>query len=396
MIEDFFRSCILQAGWGYDETGVAKVASGSIFLKMAIFPHRKNTIDWKIWETDLLSRLKPGESPLHPLVVQEFMMDETARDIDARVTMSLPGDSAKFHFVVEAKSRSTPLTIRTAVAQVRAAANKAENPMIIVPYLSEERLRELERDEISGIDLCGNGVIVIPRRLYLFRTGEPNRYPDSRPLSNPYSGRSAMVARILFSRRTWYSLNEIAMAIQKSGEQLSLAQISKALKAMEQDTLVMRSGVKISIADKSLLLDKLALGWKPPYFRNQQAFRLETEYDWARNLSRVSGLRWAVIGESSIKRYSAFSEQGPLKIAVSDFRKAMNQVEGKPERVPNFAHIELLETDQSGFYFQNEIDDSGIRWASRLQTYLELQAGDARQRDVSRELREQISKYEVP
>ena len=35
---------------------------------------------------------------------------------------------------------------------------------IVTPYLSEQQLRMLESKQVSGVDLCGNGVIVVPNR----------------------------------------------------------------------------------------------------------------------------------------------------------------------------------------------------------------------------------------
>ncbi len=43
----------------------------------------------------------------------------------------------------------------------------------------------------------------------------------------------------------------------------------------------------------------------------------------------------------------------------------------------------------------NEIDDSGLRWASKAQTWLELRVGDARQRQVADELYGQLARAEA-
>ena len=89
-------------------------------------------------------------------------------------------------------------------------------------------------------------------------------------------------------------------------------------------------------------------------------------------------------------RYLIFSQGGPRRIAVSSLSLATSLLSGTPEPVPNFADIELIETDEPGFFFGTETDDNGIRWASKLQTWLELQSGDARQHETAKELREQI------
>jgi hypothetical protein len=91
-----------------------------------------------------------------------------------------------------------------------------------------------------------------------------------------------------------------------------------------------------------------------------------------------------------VTRYATFSQGGPRRIAVSSLPLARSLLGGTPEPVPNFADLELMETDEPGFFFSNEIDENGVRWASKLQTWLELQSGDARQQEAARDLRDQI------
>ena len=57
----------------------------------------------------------------------------------------------------------TPKMVVAAVAHAeRNAPLTGLLPMVVAPYLSDERLQEFERHAISGVDLCGNGVVVVP------------------------------------------------------------------------------------------------------------------------------------------------------------------------------------------------------------------------------------------
>jgi hypothetical protein len=235
-------------------------------------------------------------------------------------------------------------------------------------------------------------VVLVPGRLCVVRSGAPNRYRESRPLNNPYRGRSAMVARMLLQRSQWESLSELAQAIQSAGVVLSLAQVSKAVQAMKEDLMVSKNAGVIAVNDRLRLLDKLGGGWRKPLVRARQALRLPDGMDWAGALSSNLSLNWAVAGESSVTRHAVFSQGGPRRIMVSSLSQALKLLGGTPEPVPNFADVELVETEEAGFFFGNETDDKGIRWASRLQTWLELQSGDARQQDAAKDLREQILK----
>lgn len=342
-------------------------------------------------ETEMAVRLQPGAVLLDPLVVSSSSFQEGGSDRpDARVELGMPGETQRFRFVVEAKTRATPQAVQLAKAKAKAAVGEGEWPMIHVPYLSPERLEELEREQVSGVDLCGNGVVIVPGRLLVLRTGQPNKYRDSRPLSNPYRGRSAMVARLLLSRPRWDSLKELTAAIRAAGATLSLPQTSKAIRALEEEMLVSKSGGVITLTDPLRLLDKLGAEWRTPLIRTRQALRLPAGEDWASALSSSSALEWAVTGESSVSRYAMFSQGGARRIAVSSAQRAMTLLGGSPESVPNFADVELLETEEPGYYFNCETDERGIRWASALQTWLELRSGDARQQEAARELRSKI------
>jgi hypothetical protein len=346
----------------------------------------------KVSESQLLSRLESSVEFLSPLVVRRRKALASGDQADARVELAWRNEEELFPFVVEVKAQSTPLVVQGAITQARALATGNEQPMILVPYLSPERLTELERAQVSGVDLCGNGIVMVPGRLAVMRTGCPNRYPESRPLSNPYRGRSAMVARMLLTRQQWTSLKELLAAIQQAGIDLSLPQASKAVQAMADDLIVIKSAGTIKLREPLLLLDKLANEWRKPVVSRCQAVRLPPGKDFAGVLSSNPLLKWAVTGESSVKRYAMFSQGGPMRIAVSSMPLARTVLKGIAESVPNFADVELIESEEAGQYFANEIDEKGVRWASKLQTWLELQSGDARQKDASRDLRTQILK----
>ncbi len=367
----------------------------------------------QLTESTMLSRLQVGEVLLSPLVIKSCVILGGPKDkIDARLTVAMPSGADVFAFVVETKARGTPQAIQLAVAQARAATQDGEWPMIQVPYLSPERILELEKEGVSGVDLCGNGVVVVPGRVWVVRVGSPNRYRDSRPLSNPYRGRSALVARMLLKHPQWPSLSELAAAITGAGGELSLPQVSKAVQAMTEELIVSKESGGIKLCDPLRLLDRLGSEWKKPRqfwnrtdragrsmkiqvsspYHSRQSLRLPKGADWAQALSSATELRWAVTGESSVNRYAMFAQGGPPRIVVSDMGLALAGLGGTPEPVPSFADIELLETEDPGAFFNHETDANGARWAGKLQTWLELQAGDARQQEAAKEIREQILK----
>jgi hypothetical protein len=75
---------------------------------------------------------------------------------------------------------------------------------------------------------------------------------------------------------------------------------------------------------------------------------------------------------------------------VNDLKLAESALCLTPESVPSFADIVLLESEEDEYFFANERDEAGVRYASRVQTWLELNAGDARQRATAKDLYQTI------
>ncbi len=380
------------------------------FLKKPKFPREIMSENKKINERSMLDRLKVGAELLRPFVIKSIIqlgqsnsnnripnsrVQEALVKADAYVTAEIPNQSEPFNFVVETKSRSTPEAIRTAAAQAKQFVEKSGIPdvlpLIQVPYLSLERLQQLESENVNGVDLCGNGIIVVPGRLYICRSGHPNQYRDSRPLSNPYRGRSAMVARMLLLQPRWESQLALASAIERQGTSLSLSQVSKAIAALSDDLIVTKSDGALTLNDPMRLLDKLANSWIKSEFDSRQSFRLDHQrQDWSKALSSNEQLKWSITGESSVSKYTTFSQAGPLRIAVNDLSLASSLLNAKSEPIPSFADLELVETQEEGYYFAMVVDDDQRRFANRIQTWLELSAGDARQQEAAQDLRRQI------
>ncbi|MCC6980217.1 MAG: site-specific integrase [Candidatus Melainabacteria bacterium] len=116
------------------------------------------------------------------------------------------------------------------------AANNAQfyadclniRPLVVVPWLSEDQLLSLEKRRISGVDLCGNGVLVAPG-LSVFRTGTRNKFPASRPLKRVYDGTSALVGRVFLLKPEYNSVSEIREEVLARGGTITLSTVLRAV-----------------------------------------------------------------------------------------------------------------------------------------------------------------------
>ena len=360
-------------------------------------------------EWSIIEYLMQTRDLLPPLQRESVLTeDEGLAGADAMLTAFLRGQPMEqFLFLVEIKSKSTPQIVQSAIHQIKSFHAKKNDPgmhpMIVVPYLAEARLQELEEAGVSGIDMCGNGIINIPGRLSIFRTGNENQYPESRPVSNPFQGKTAMVARVFFkdpvilSKETIFipeekrfgTLGALRQALVDGGIEISLSQVSKAVSALEAERLIGSQGRAIYILDPDRIMERLAMFWKPQVKR--RVFLKQNERKAAlKKLNLHSSLKWAITGTSSVSHHTTFAQGGPMQVAVTNAAKAIQLLGGKEESVPSFADLELLETDEPGYYFENQIDGAEIRWASPIQTWIELKNGDARQQDAARALQDQI------
>jgi hypothetical protein len=74
-------------------------------------------------------------------------------------------------------------------------------------------------------------------------------------------------------------------------------------------------------------------------------------------------------------------------------RLARDGLAARPTRA--FPNLELIEVSEEAPYFDAR-EQAGVFWASPIQTYLELQRGDARERDAAQELRARILRDSQP
>jgi hypothetical protein len=140
------------------------------------------------------------------------------------------------------------------------------------------------------------------------------------------------------------------------------------------------------------MLDQLGKNWRLNPSGRNRFYRSSKGPLKLSELSNSTGLAWSLTGESSATRYCTIAQGGPLKVAVSDLKLAESLLSLTPESVPSFADIVLIETRDDAAFFANEQDEDGVRYASRIQTWLELNAGDARQRETAKDLYQSIIK----
>ena len=331
------------------------------------------------WEAQLDLELIPWES------------GNSGPRADYRVR--LRWDDQTYDFVAEFKSRSTPMAIDQALSQAqRFSQSTGLQPMIIVPYLDERRLDRLADEGVSGIDLSGNGIAIAPGRLLLRRSGRPNRYPESRPTKYAYRGATSIVPRVFLCQPEFESVSAIHEAITERGGAVALSTVSKALARMVEDVLIERSDSRIALMQPDSLLDKLRDDFREPPQRAKVRVKIVDAV--AALFKRANGDRkrpqLVLTGASSQDRYSAGMRSNELLAyceRLSELRKRAGDQWDETER---FADLTVIETSDRTPFFDSRTDRGGLTYASPIQAYLELAAGDKRDQEMASETRRVI------
>jgi hypothetical protein len=350
-------------------------------------------------EASILDTLKRGRLSLPPLSFELAQTDPLFADkyrLDALVDGRWYQSSVTF--AAEIKARSTPKDFAAGIALLKTAGlPKNRPPLLIVPFLSESQLQELDRQGINGVDLCGNGVINIPQRLTVFRTGQPNTFPSYLPIKNIYRNSSSIVGRVLFSSPKFSSVNQVVEAIARRDifaptmglPSLTLGTVSKVLSALEQDLIIQRDANGIALLQPDTLLEKLSRNYAtPPAVAHQLKVNLSGK-DLLQRLAAASAKIKAPVvatGLSSVGRYAVMQREEKLAVYCPRTDLLLEQLAPASSAATRFPNLEIFDTQDPTVYF-DATRESEFLWASPVQTYLELMAGDKRDQDTASQVR---------
>lgn len=339
-----------------------------------------------VTEAEMIRMLRRGQR-LGQLMVRAKVTE--TRGVDALVEIAW--NDRTYEFAAEFKARSTPRAVEEAVQQARRWSERTGRPpLVVVPYLSEERLKRLESMKVSGIDLCDNGVVVIPGELYVFRSGRPNRYRDSIPTKYAYRGVTSLVPRVFLCRPSYERVSDIRTEVEARGGRITLATVSKALKRMDEDALITRGDNVIRLVQPDALLDKLSASYQAPRARLRQ--RLSMDRSLEELFGSLSRSVSAVLsGASSGSRYAVTGRDSPPTVYCRDVDEVLAAWGKWTRPAERFVDLDLCETDAVWVYFDARREGS-IKYASPVQTYLELASGDKRDKQAAEQVRERILK----
>ena len=343
----------------------------------------------------MIDQLRRGKVSLPPLSIR--FLEGQPKPLDAYVEASWRKTTARF--AIECKSISTPRAFRDGLNLLRSTTlPKGYRPMLVMPFLSEPQLQELEREGISGIDLCGNGVVVVPGMFAVFRNGANNLFSSSAPIKNIYRKNSSMVGRVFLALPRYGTVQEICSEINRRNllvkrwdkRPMSLSTVSKSLKALVEDLIVERKDV-IRLVQPDKLLEKLSENYAPPKIKERVRLKIPEEsgtlWELLQEQSQDLNLPLVATGTSSVTQYAVMQRGDVLSVYCPRLEMLLERLPGsQSDRFPN---LELVETEDETVYFDARKEGNSW-WASSVQVYLELIAGDKRDRETAEQMKSSI------
>ncbi len=351
-------------------------------------------------EKEMLDQLREDRIQLPPLA---FRYLEGRRDVgangrfDAFIEAAWQQNIARY--AVECKALSTPKAFQDSVNFLKSFSLPSDYlPMLFMPFLSEWQLQKLEREGLSGIDLCGNGVVVVPGMFAVFRSGGKNRFPSSALIKNIYRKNSSMVGRAFLLCAGYPTVQDIRTKINQRNllvnrwdkKPMSLSTVSKSLKTLKDDLIVTREET-IHLLQPDKLLEKLRENYDPPAVKERVRLKISEENGEVWKLlseqSQTLNLPLMASGTSSVARYAVMQRGDLLSVYCPKVEVLLERLPGsQSDRFPN---LELLATEDETVYFDAR-QEGNFWWASPVQVYLELMAGDKRDQETAEQLKTSI------
>ena len=348
-------------------------------------------------ESDILERIRSGDLRLPPVTLRVLTEEAVVTQSQGQADLLIEAQwqENRFRFAAEVSRLATPLAIEKAVTQARRlAAPPTTYPMVIAPYLSEARLERLEEAQVSGLDLCGNGVLFVPGKMLVSRTGQPNQFPQSAKIRNVYRGKNSIVARAFLLQPRFAQVKDIVAFVAERRGCVAFSTVSKVLKRLEDDLIVGREKGLIRLLQADTLMENLAANYEPPTilerFRGKSSLPKEELIRRLFEGAKAKDAKLALTGAASAERRAAMAAEPLVSCyCAAILGRLLSEANIDAKETDRFANIELLRTEDDRVYFDTR-DDDGLPLASPIQTWLELVGGDKRQKDAAGQVRRGI------
>jgi len=358
----------------------------------------------RLSEEEIRKRLLESAEQYKPLVfmgLEEESLPAKGVRTDAIVKVSTE-NGLSFKALVEISTVANPKTLLQKCRVLRDKLTKINEPglvpVVVAPYIGNRQIRILADERISWIDLSGNMLIQAPNQLYIERTGNPNRFPDTVPIRKIFQGTSSLVSRALLLKPDGFSsLYKITDFINSRNANITSSTVSKVLKSLEQELLVDKSKSLISARDTEKLLERLTEG----YISSTERKPKKTYRFAADNITNLflnffeQQVDYVACGfyAAKLKGMAATNEITIFVKDIKQVRKVSERSLYKVEFAPDaeFGNLTITETNDPGVWF-NTSKQMNYAMVDDIELYLEMMAATPRGPEIAKQIKQRILK----
>ncbi|HZT83149.1 MAG TPA: hypothetical protein VFA26_23170, partial [Gemmataceae bacterium] len=184
---------------------------------------------------------------------------------------------------------------------------------------------------------------------------------------------------------------EIQAEVRRRQGSVALSTVSKVLRRLEDDLIVGRQSGTIRLLQEDKLLEKLVANYSPPEitgrFVGKCALAPQKLFEKLRAWADKSKEAWVGTGTYSLQMYPSVPRDEKVSLYCTNVGGVREFLGTSVQETDRFPTLEVLETQDDTVYFDPRTTAGSCRMASPLQTYLELMAGDKRDRETAERLR---------
>jgi len=357
----------------------------------------------RLTEKEVVQYLKRAKDQYTPLKIncleEEFSLQLGLRGYRADTLIGLSiQDGPAFEALVEIATVTTPKNILDKIGRLTDYINKDERPnvipMIVAPYIGSKQAKILADKGISWIDLSGNMYVRVSNRVYIERTGKPNRFPDTAPIKKIFQGTSSLVSRaLLLKPESFSTLYEMVDFINNRNAKITSSTVSKVLKSLEEDLLINKGESRISVVYPEKLLERLAEG-----SRNSTERKRRNTYRFV--IENIQQLSPGLVGECKdylacgfyAAQIKGLAVTDKMTIFVKDIERFRRKAEEKSVSITadaEFGNVIITETNDPGVWFNpdwRQIDSV----VDDIELYLEMMVDTPRGPQIAEQLKRRI------
>jgi len=347
------------------------------------------------FRSEVFSKLSENRNLYDPLIIIELkknsqLQSKNFENGEAYGMLRLNYIEQKIDLAIEIINRTAPQVVERGIAILDKLNSSSENwkiiPTLIVPFLSASIVARLKEKKYSGLDLNGNFYIATDNFIAV-RLDKKNQYKESVNIKDIYSRNSSIVGRFLLCENTTYrKVSDIYDGIKKLGGKITLSTVSKVLTALQDQLIISKEKGAIRIVQPAKLLSNLSTGYRAPVVIRILRLNLPQAKQEAKViLDKYFVDNWIWSGESSAEFYAATTPTNQSIVYCRNIEISQEFLQKYVDvRFYNYTFCIIPETEEYLLY------DSKENVASKIQTYIELNQLDKREKEIAKDIERDI------